>query len=102
MFLHRITRVALTTWALLTAGSSDILTVHHVNESAQRHNWSENVQWQTVNASSVKRVVDSGRKKMNQLRSVISNRDVNLNAHRVTFTVCRKAYSTVWECTVER
>ena len=31
----------------------------------------------------MRRVVDSGRKKVNQLHSVISNRDVNLNAHRL-------------------
>ena len=31
----------------------------------------------------VKRVVDSGRKKVNQLHSVITNTDVNFNAHRL-------------------
>ena len=43
----------------------------------------------------IKRVIDSGRKKVSQLHSVISNRDVNFNVH--TFTVCSEAYSTVWE-----
>ena len=30
-----------------------------------------------------KKVLDSGRKKVNQLHSVISNRDINLNARRL-------------------
>ena len=31
----------------------------------------------------LKRVLDNGRKKVNQLHSIISNRDVNLSAHRL-------------------
>ena len=30
----------------------------------------------------VKKVLDNGRKKVNQLHSIISNRDINLSAHR--------------------
>ena len=31
----------------------------------------------------LKRVLDNSRKKVNQLHSIISNRDINLNAHRL-------------------
>ena len=42
----------------------------------------------------IKRVVENGRKKVNQLHSVISNRGVNLSA-RVGY--CSETYSRVWE-----
>ena len=42
----------------------------------------------------IKRVVENGRKKVNQLHCVISNRGVNLS---VTVTLCSDTYSRVWE-----
>ena len=46
----------------------------------------------------IKRAVDSGRKKVNHMDSVISNRDVNLNAHRLFLLSEMRQYgSEVWE-----
>ena len=47
----------------------------------------------------IKRVVENGRKKVNQLHSsVISNRGVNLSARRLLlYTLCSETYSRVWE-----
>ena len=51
----------------------------------------------------IKRVVENGRKKVNQLRSVISNRGVNLSARRLLLlSVCSHTYSRVWERSVGR
>ena len=42
----------------------------------------------------LKRVLDNGRKKVNQLHSVISNRDINLSARRLLLL---SVISEVWE-----
>ena len=36
----------------------------------------------------IKKLLDNGRKKVNQLHKVISNRNVNLSPRRLLFIVC--------------
>ena len=48
----------------------------------------------------IKKLLDNGRKKVNQLHKVISNRNVNLSASRLLLSVIRPSIeygSEVWE-----
>ena len=50
----------------------------------------------------IKKVVDSGRKKLNQIHSVLSNRDINLTARKAVAVVCSQTYTGIWERGVGR
>ena len=39
-------------------------------------------------AMHIRKLLDNGRKKVNQLHKVISNRNINLSAHRLLLLVC--------------
>ena len=46
----------------------------------------------------IKKVLDCGRKKVNQLHSVISNRDINLSARRLLLlSVVRPSLEYIWK-----